>query len=166
MKGRYRATNAKYRATTAKYRRGIFVVAYCRNKEGGIEYLVLRRKHHWNGWEVPKGGLEPGEGKTEAARREVREETGLIPTSIKRFSYSGKYRYSRIFPDRPEIMGQTFSLYAAEVRKGKVKIDKREHRGYVWLNFEDAARRVTFSEQKKSLKMVNDWLTANESVKN
>jgi hypothetical protein len=39
-------------------------------------------------------------------------------------------------------MGQTF-LYAAEVKKGKVKIDKNEHFGYKWMNFESAIRKVT-----------------------
>ena len=40
-----------------KYRPGIFIVTYRKNK-GVIEYIILKRKMHWSGWEFPKGGLE------------------------------------------------------------------------------------------------------------
>ena len=141
-----------------KYRLAVFVVTYAKEK-GKIYYLILKRKHHWKGWEFPKGGINPREKKEETARREVKEETGLKPISIKKFNYSGKYLYKKKFGDRTGIIGQTFSLYAAEVKNGKVKIDKNEHLGYKWMNFEQAMRKVTFANQKKSLKMVNEYLT-------
>ena len=140
-----------------RYRKAIFVVVYAKTKRG-IEYLILKRKHHWKGWEFPKGGLNLNETKNHAVRREAREETGLIARRIKQFHYSGRYRYKKKFADRTGIMGQTFSLYAAEVRKGKVKIDKKEHAGFEWLSFEKAVKRVRFPNQKKSLGIVNEWL--------
>jgi bis(5'-nucleosidyl)-tetraphosphatase len=140
-----------------KYRQAIFVVVYARTKDG-IEYVVLKRKHHWKGWEFPKGGINPKEKMKHAVRREAREETGLRALSIKKFNYSGRYLYKKKFGDRTGIIGQTFSLYAAEVKKGKIKFDRHEHAGYEWLNFEQAVKRVTFNEQKKSLRMVNNYL--------
>jgi 8-oxo-dGTP pyrophosphatase MutT (NUDIX family) len=140
-----------------KYRQAIFVVVYAKTKKG-IEYLILKRKHHWRGWEFPKGGINFNEAKEHAARRETKEETGLIARRIKEFSYSGRYLYKKKFADRTGIKGQTFSLYAAEVKKGKVKIDRKEHAGYKWLSFEQAEKKVRFANQKKSLRIVNLWV--------
>ncbi|MGA3353591.1 MAG: NUDIX hydrolase [Acidimicrobiales bacterium] len=43
---------------------------------GGWEVAAVHRPEHLD-WTLPKGKLEPGEGPTEAALREVREETGF-----------------------------------------------------------------------------------------
>ena len=113
----------KYNQKTGRYRQAVFVVVYAKTKNG-IEYVILKRKHHWKGWEFPKGGINPDEKKKSTAIREVKEETGLNILKIKKFNYEGRYLYKKKFSDRTGIMGQTFSLYAAEVKKGKVKIDK------------------------------------------
>src|SRR4030042_2225932 len=134
-----------------KYRRAIFVVVYSLSKEGKVEYIILQRKHHWKGWEFPKGGINPNEKMDDTARREVKEETGLRALKIKKFDFSGKYLYKKEFSDRTGIMGQTFSLYAAEVKRRKVKIDRKEHSGYKWLRFGEAIKKVRFNNQKKSL---------------
>lgn len=141
-----------------KYRRAVFVVVYAKTKKG-VEYLILKRKHHWKGWEFPKGGINFNETKEHSAKRETTEETGLIPRRIKQFDYSGKYKYKKKFADRTGIIGQTFSLYAAEVKKGKVKIDKKEHSGYKWMSFEQAVKKVRFPNQKNGLRTVNQSLS-------
>jgi len=140
-----------------RYRKAIFVVVYAKTKKG-IEYLILKRKHHWKGWEFPKGGINFNEEKKDAAKRETKEETGLKALRIKKFNYSGKYFYKKKFADRTGIKGQTFSLFAAEVKKGKVRFDKKEHLGYEWLDFEEAVKKVRFNNQKKALRIVNKWL--------
>jgi 8-oxo-dGTP pyrophosphatase MutT (NUDIX family) len=143
-----------------KYRKGIFVVTYARDK-GKIFYLILKRKHHWSGWEFPKGGIEFNETKEHAAKREVKEETGLVPLGIRKFNYSGKYLYKKKFADRTGLIGQTFSLYAVKVKNGKVKIDRKEHAGYKWFEFDTALKKIKYNNQKKCLKIVNSWLKKN-----
>ncbi len=123
-----------------------------------IHYLLLKRKLHWKGWEFPKGGLEKGEGIINAIKREIKEETNLIPIKIKKFDFSGKYNYAKKYPDRPELDGQAYSLYSAEVEKDGVKVDKREHSAFKWFEFDKAIKKLTWPNQKKSLKIVNGWL--------
>ena len=93
------------------YRKSVFLVIYfIKNKK--IEYLILRRKLHWIGWEFPKGGINFFESEKHAVKRELNEETGLTAVKIKRFENSEKYKYKKKFLDRPGIIGQKYQLYA------------------------------------------------------
>lgn len=87
--------------------------------------------------------------------RELKEETGLKPVRILDLEVNGKFNYRRELSDRPGIRGQTFKLFAVEVRKGRVKIDKREHIGYKWLDYEKAEKMLTWNIQKRCLKVMN-----------
>jgi 8-oxo-dGTP pyrophosphatase MutT (NUDIX family) len=140
-----------------KYRKAIFVVVYAiKNKK--IKYLILKRKKHWIGWEFPKGGVEFFETRNHAVKREVKEETGLKILKMKEFKVYGKYDYDKEYPDRKGLVGQDFLLYATEVEKNKVVIDKREHSDFKWMNFKDAEKKLTWANQKKCLKIVDDYL--------
>jgi len=141
-----------------KYRKAVFILGYAiKNKTP--EYLLLKRKLHWKGWEFPKGKIEPRENKIETAKRELREETGHLALKVKKFNYSGKYKYHKLLPDRPGFIGQTFSLFAAEIkRNGKIKLDPKEHSGYKWVDYKQALKMIKFPNQKKSLRIVNGWL--------
>lgn len=140
-----------------KYRKAVFIVTYAKiNKR--IEYLLLKRKLHWKGWEFPKGGINFFETKRRAIRREVKEETGLMPIKIKKFNISGKYKYHKELENRKGFIGQSFLLYAVKIGRGKVKIDKVEHSDYKWMDFKEAVKKLKWPNQKKCLKMVDGWL--------
>ena len=142
-----------------RYRKSVFAVVYSRTKKG-IKYLILRRRLHWKGWEFPKGGIEHNEAEKNAVRREVFEETGLKPRNgnLRKFDFSGSYRYKKNFSDRHTFGGQRFYLYSVEVKIGKVKIDKHEHTRFMWVDFSKAIKMLRWNNQKKSLKIVNDYL--------
>jgi 8-oxo-dGTP pyrophosphatase MutT (NUDIX family) len=137
-----------------KYRKAVFIVTYAKEKNK-IYYLILKRKLHWKGWEFPKGGVNFLEPKKNAVIREIKEETGLDVLELKKFKISGKYKYDKKYSDRPKIIGQKFSLYAVEVKKENVKIDRLEHSSYKWLEFEKAVKELTWPNQRKCLKIVN-----------
>lgn len=143
-----------------KVRKGIFAVAYSVDSKGNVEYVVLKRKKHWKGWEFPKGKIEKFELRRVTARREVEEETGLKILKIRRMKVDGFYRYKKELKDRPGIIGQTYHLFAVKVDRGngRIKIDKKEHYMGKWVDFEKAMKLLTWKDQKKSLKIVNDWL--------
>lgn len=152
------------------YRPAVFIVVYRKyklpsllrlqtTKKEEIRYLILKRKKHWKGWEFPKGGIDAGEKMMTTAKRECIEESGLKPKALKKFQVSGKYNYKRKFKDRPGYIGQTYSLFAAEVGFTKTKIDKKEHSAYLWLPFELAVKKLKHNNQKKCLRIVHTWLT-------
>jgi 8-oxo-dGTP pyrophosphatase MutT (NUDIX family) len=143
-----------------KLRKAVFGLAYCENSEGKIEYVILKRKNHWNGWEFPKGKIEWYETKRMATRREVKEETGLKVLSIKRFHVEGLYKYKKELKNRPGIIGQTYTLFAVEVERGKgnIKVDDKEHYYGEWASYKKAYKKLTWPDQKKCLKIVNEWI--------
>jgi len=138
-----------------KYRHAIFAVVYAITK-GKIEYAILKRTRHWVGWEFTKGKIEKFETKRMAARRETKEETGLKILKIKKFKISGAYKYNQELKDRPGIVGQTYHLFAVKVRKGAIKVDRKEHSSGKWMSFKEAMRKLKWSNQRRCLKIVND----------
>jgi 8-oxo-dGTP pyrophosphatase MutT (NUDIX family) len=149
-----------------RYRKAVFILPYAKAKNG-IEYLLLKRKLHWRGWEFAKGKIEKGESKTQAAKRELKEETGhrALKGRVKKFNFSGRFKYHKLLHGRLGFIGQTFSLYAAEVKKGKVSLDRKEHNGYKWVPFSATLKMLKWPNQKKSLKMVNSWLKGKRKEK-
>jgi 8-oxo-dGTP pyrophosphatase MutT (NUDIX family) len=147
-----------------KFRHAVFAVVYSKNPNGKIEYIILKRKRHWKGWEFPKGKIERFEIKRMAARREAKEETGLKALKVKRFREKGSYLYHKKLKDRPGKIGQTYRLFAVEAKKGKVKLDSLEHNGYKWVSFKEAQRKLTWPNQKKCLKIVNNWLMKKKRI--
>lgn len=144
-----------------KYRKAVFIAIYRKNpKTQAVEYIILKRKKHWIGWEFVKGGIEKGESIKSAVRREVYEETGSRPKKISRYPLSGKYKYHKMFADRPNIMGQTYTLWGAELpAERKIKIDRKEHSAYAWVDFSKAIKMLTHKNQKKCLNFVNKKLS-------
>jgi len=140
-----------------KYRKGLFFVVY-KKKGKKIYYLLLKRILHWSGWEFPKGGIENKEENKETIKREIREETGLKVKKIINMKRKGKFDYGRELPDRQGFKGQTWKLYAVEVGSGRIRLDKREHTDYKWLEFRKAYDLLTWGSQKKCLKFVNEKL--------
>jgi len=141
-----------------KYRKGVFIVTYAIEKGKPI-YLIQKRKLHWKGYEFPKGGVNFLETRKHAVKREIKEETGLQIIKIKKHNESGKFKYVESLNDRKNIIGQTYKLYSAEVKKVKIVLDKREHSSASWMSYEEASKKLTYSNQKKCLKIVHKFLT-------
>lgn len=142
------------------YRKGIFLVVY-RRVDNKTEYLLLKRKINWRGWEFPKGGIEKGETIKQTILRELKEEAGgLKLLKMKNHHKKGKWKYRRELKDHPCIKGQTYSLYSVRVGSGRVKFDKKEHSGYKWDNFNKAIEMLTWPNQLSCLRIVNQKIFA------
>lgn len=55
--------------------------------------LICERTGQAGAWQFPQGGIDPGETAREAVQREVREETGFLPSHYVLERSLGGYRY-------------------------------------------------------------------------
>lgn len=128
-----------------------------RRENNKIKYLLIQ--YGWGHWEFPRGLIEKGESLEETARREIKEEVGIedikfIPGFKEWFKFFFKLKGKNI------MKIATFLL--AETKTKEVKLS-HEHKDYVWLEYEEALKKLTFKNSKEVLKKANDFLSRQSS---
>jgi 8-oxo-dGTP pyrophosphatase MutT (NUDIX family) len=121
-------------------------------EDGSRKYLLL---HYAAGhWDFPKGHVEKGEEERETVARELREETG-----IDAFEFIDGFReeISYCFKEGNELVSKTVVFYLIKSKNKRVKLSF-EHKGYAWLNFEDAKKRVTYKNAREVLVKAHELL--------
>ena len=117
------------------------------------DVLMLRRRHPADFWQSVTGSLEQGETPADAARRELREETGLdmavtdcqrshefeiLPAWRNRFAPGTQSNREHVFvaccPERPDV-----------------KIDLQEHTAYRWLPRARAAKLASSATNRDAI---------------
>ena len=136
-------------------RKGVVCIAYASKP---IRYLLLHRKLHWTGWEIIKGGSLARERMENTVKRELKEETGLKAVSCKRFPVRGSFIYDKKTQRQRKARGFSYQLFACEVKKGRIRIGKREHDGYKWCTYSQAARLLTWPNQRQYLRAVDKFV--------
>jgi|Deesub1362A_J573_1020465.scaffolds.fasta_scaffold00115_70 8-oxo-dGTP pyrophosphatase MutT (NUDIX family) len=127
-------------------------VVFKRNKD--IKFLLLN--YESGHWDFPKGNVEKGEDKRETAIREIREETSLKNIKIiEGFENKISYFYKR----EGKTIYKEVTFYLAETTTDTVSLSY-EHRDYVWLNYQDAIKKLTYKNAKETLKKAWEFLNA------
>jgi bis(5'-nucleosidyl)-tetraphosphatase len=115
-------------------------------------FLVL---HYPAGhWDFPKGAVEKGETEEQAARREIREETGLeVANFVPNFRKKIEYYYRR----SGGLSHKQVVFFLARADSDAVKIS-HEHSGYEWLDYDRTLGRLTFDNARKVLRDASAFL--------
>jgi 8-oxo-dGTP pyrophosphatase MutT (NUDIX family) len=113
-----------------------------------LECLTLRRAPGGRcpgSWEAVHGHIEPGEHPADAARRELREETGLAPLRL--YSLS---RVELFYQHRPDEVALV-PVFAAFVDPDAALVLSAEHDRGEWLPVADAGRRFAWPRERRAL---------------
>lgn len=123
-----------------RYYHSAGIILY-RIKEGQIQYLLL---HYLSGhWDFPKGKIESGESRADAALRELQEETGLQAALDISVEFSTNYEFTDYDGQRAH---KTVDFFLGElIGSGKVTLSD-EHIGFNWLSYEAAHKLITYEK--------------------
>ena len=126
-------------ATEFKRPESVLVVVYTQKGE----VLMMERSKPKGFWQSVTGSLEWNELPLSAARRELREETGLLPGRVRSLRVSTSFRIrspwrERYAPGSYKNLEHWFCLELPD-RRG-ISLDNSEHRQYRWLPWRDACR--------------------------
>lgn len=138
------------------------IIFYDDKEQGIIKYLLLysiglKGKGYWG---FPKGHIEDGEQPLSTAKREIMEETNIDELEfIPGFSQKERYFFRQ---DNKMIYKQVI-FFLAQSKSQQVKLSF-EHNDFIWLSFEQAIKKVSFSSAKQMLKKAHGFLLKGQSL--
>ncbi|TPR40958.1 bis(5'-nucleosyl)-tetraphosphatase [Apilactobacillus micheneri] len=104
-------------------------------------------------WGFPKGHIEGKETLEQAAIREIKEETDIDATIDTDFSVDAEY-------DMKNGHHKIVTFYTSKVGNPKVTLQKEEISDYVWQNYADARKTLTYDNLKEILDKTNDYVAS------
>ncbi len=124
-----------------------------------LQVLLLERADHPGYWQSVTGSQDPGETLLQTAVREVREETCLNTEDYVLTDWQIQNCYE-IFEEwswrySPGTTHNTEHVFGLELPKTiPVVVSSREHLGYVWLPWQEAAEKVFSSSNAQAIRML------------
>ncbi len=124
-------------------------------KNNVLHFLLLHYPH--GHWDLPKGKIEKGETKKDAALRELKEETGLSAQLIDGFEECLEY----FFKQDGSLIKKTVCFFVGVASSDGITLS-HEHIGFEWLPYDQAIERLTFDSAQKVLEQANAFLRVRE----
>ncbi len=120
------------------------VIVFYQGKNG-LEFLLIYAKMT-NYWGFPKGKIEKGESKYDAAIRETKEETGLDVKLIPPFEHTISY----FFRDKKAMLIKKMVYFFIGQATSKQITLSREHDEFVWLPYAEARAKITYDNDSEA----------------
>jgi 8-oxo-dGTP pyrophosphatase MutT (NUDIX family) len=135
-------------AASTPVRVGFVDTFVLRPRDGALDVLVLRRApggRNAGSWETVHGTIAAGERPEAASRRELGEETGLVPERL--------YNLSRVEAFYWHRTGELILIpqFAAIVAAGAEPRLSPEHDAAAWLAPSEAAARFAWPRERRAL---------------
>jgi GrpB-like predicted nucleotidyltransferase (UPF0157 family)/ADP-ribose pyrophosphatase YjhB (NUDIX family) len=135
-----------------------------RSAPSSTEYLLLHRKPTSYGeepiWQGVTGGVEDNESLEDTARRELSEETGFVPISLRSIGFS--YCFPILEQLNPSFPAGTTEnrehAFLAEVLGGIEPVLSDEHDSFRWCDIEDALSLLKYPNNIEALQRSNESL--------
>lgn len=139
-----------------RYRRDISagMIVFHRGETGCRFLLVLSRLTKRPLWEFPKGGVDEGESRRDAALRELFEETGLSGDDVRvvpGFEQREAYRFSTKDGDDRTLVRKEVTYFLAEAAHTRVSVSAAEIFEFAWVDPAEARRRLRYQERRRIL---------------
>jgi 8-oxo-dGTP pyrophosphatase MutT (NUDIX family) len=116
--------------------------------DSGKKFLLLN--YPSGHWDFVKGNIEKGESLQQTVIREIREETDITDVEfVDGFEDKIEYHYQR----DGDLVHKEVVFFLAKTKTTDVKIS-HEHLGFVWLNFDDTLKKVTYKNAKDLLNKI------------
>lgn len=123
-----------------------------KNEKDDILILVAQHSQH-HGWVFPKGLIDQGETKEQAAIREVREETGINAKILKPLT---PVIYWYVFNE--EKIKKTVYYFIMECVSGDINDHDLEMEAVEWIPSKKVENRLTYKSDKMA------WLEARKLI--
>lgn len=115
--------------------------------------ILLQLRKDNNCWGLAGGSLEMGETLEEVAKRELKEETGLIANNLKLFNiFSGKEFYYK-YPHGDEVYN-VITTYICTDYLGELKIDNNEVKDLRFFSVDEIPTNIS----PPDLPIINEFL--------
>ena len=125
-----------------------------RRTDNGILFLLMKRnlnKIYEHLWQGVAGKIEEGETSSEAAIRELKEETGLSPVNM--FVADHVSKFYEVHGDRINLV----PVFGIEVDSEIINLSE-EHISYKWVDINEALNTLVWNGQKKGIQTVHDMV--------
>ena len=116
---------------------------------------VLLLQYPQGHWDLPKGHVEEDDAdRTSTMRRELAEETGIQSvTLLDGFEERSEYT----FRHKGKLKQKQVYWYIAETEEMDVTLS-HEHRGYLWLDWDQALETLTHDETRSVVKLAQQFV--------